>query len=256
MKAWIRLVTFGFVAALCALTLAACGGQSADQSTSSAQPPFAPPSGESRAAASPTNARGATPTVGLITPLSASNATPGASATASISPRSVTTGNVTLDLSLEPARHMFAEASTGGTSSAPQPTPSGGSNDKNTSAGSVVFAGGMVGATNNIDAAQAPPADSAQAIIRHVVVHVRSKNGQPVPYLNLTMDLLLDGHPVAYDQALEPMAAVDRNPPQFYYGNNVKFPQRGTYQVFIRMEPNPLLGKGQPAAAQFNLTLR
>lgn len=240
-KARIRLDILRFVAAaLFALMLAACGGQSADQSTSSAQPPFAPQPSKSRAAAPPTNARGATPTVSLDTPLSVASSTPGANANASASPRSVATGSVTLELSLEPARHMFAEASTTGANGGAQPTPSGGANDKNASAGSAVFAGSMVGATNNVDAAQAPPADSSQAIIRHVVVHVRTKNG----------------HPVAYDQALEPMTAVDKNPPQFYYGNNVQFPQRGTYQVFVRIEPNPLLGKGKPAAAQFNVTLR
>jgi hypothetical protein len=115
----------------------------------------------------------------------------------------------------------------------------------------------MVGITNNIDPSQAPAADSAQSIVRHVVVHVRTKNGgQSLSYLGVSLDLLLDGHPVLYDQPLEPMTAVDQNSLQFYYGNNVKFPQPGTYQVFIRIQPNPMLGSTPPQAAQFNVILR
>src|SRR5439155_1630565 len=45
-------------------------------------------------------------------------------------------------------------------------------------------------------------------------------------------------------------------PPQFYYGNNVKFPQLGVYQVFIRTQRIPLLGKEAPPAAQFTLAMR
>jgi hypothetical protein len=41
-----------------------------------------------------------------------------------------------------------------------------------------------------------------------------------------------------------------------YYGNNLKLTQRGTYQVFIRLQPSALLGKDQPQAAQFNLVVR
>ena len=235
---------------LCAVALVACAPQSTEQSNSAVQ------AGSTVVLSRATRAA-STPTATPLAPLQAATTTPGASVNATITPRSVTVGNVTLDLSLQPARHMFAEESTVQQNSAPQPTPASGDNNKNQSAGSEVFAGGMVGVTNNIDPSQAPPADTSQSIIRHVVVHVKTKDGgQPVAYLNVTMDLLLDGHPVIYDQALEPMTALDQNPPQFYYGNNVKFPQRGTYQVFVRMQPNPLLGKGQPQAAQFNLTLR
>jgi len=37
---------------------------------------------------------------------------------------------------------------------------------------------------------------------------------------------------------------------------SVKLTQRGTYQVFVRLQPTALLGKDQPQAAQFNLVVR
>jgi hypothetical protein len=52
------------------------------------------------------------------------------------------------------------------------------------------------------------------------------------------------------------MVAADQASPSLYYGNNVRFPQKGSYQVFVRMQRNPLIGADQPPAAQFNLVLR
>jgi uncharacterized protein involved in high-affinity Fe2+ transport len=168
----------------------------------------------------------------------------------------VTAERVTVDLSLDPARHMFDSAPSSSAAGLQQPTPQGSASNASQSSSSAVFTGGMVGVTNNIDPSQAPPADSAESIVRHVVVHVKTKsNGQTIPYLNVTMDLLLDGHPVLYDQVLEPMMAADSSSPQYYYGNNVKFPQAGTYQVFIRVQPNPMLGSNPPHAAQFDVIL-
>ena len=69
----------------------------------------------------------------------------------------------------------------------------------------------------------------------------------------VSMDMLLDGRPVSFGQALVPMVAAEANPPAMYYGNNVRLTQRGMYQVFVRLTHNPLLGSGQPQAAQFNV---
>jgi hypothetical protein len=199
----------------------------------------------------------ATPTISLATPVSSASSTPGLTAKTSITPSEVTTENVTVDLALDPARHMFDGAPANSAPGAPQPTPQSSTATGSQSASSAVFTGGMLGVTNNIDPSQPPPADSAEAIVRHVVVQVKSKStGQTIPYLNVTMDLLLDGHPVLYDQPLEAMTTADTNTPQYYYGNNVKFPQAGTYQVFIRVQPNPLLGNNPPHAAQFDVTLQ
>jgi hypothetical protein len=180
------------------------------------------------------------------------------SANATITPPEVTTTNVTLDLSLDPARHMYdGGATTSALGTLPQSTPTSSAGNGNLSASSAVFAGGMLGITNNIDPTQPPPADSATSIVRHVAVNIRTKNaGQSIPYLTVTMDVLLDGHPVLYDQALEPMTRADANSSQLYYGNNVRFPQTGTYQVFIRIQPNPILGTNPPRAAQFDVNLQ
>lgn len=259
MKFWIRSEILGATAgALCVLAVAACGGPSADQTNVSGQSALTPVRATAHGTASPTSVAVVTPSVAAGTPLSGTNSTPSASASANISPREVTTGSVTLDLSLVPARHMFdGAATTSAAGNQPQATPQSSSGAGNQSASSAVFSGGMVGVADNIDPSQAPPADSAQAIVRHVVVHVRTKSGgQPIPYLNVSLDLLLDGHPVLYDQPLEPMTAVDKNSLQYYYGNNVKFPQRGTYQVFVRIQPNPMLGQNPPPAAQFDVILR
>jgi uncharacterized protein involved in high-affinity Fe2+ transport len=112
----------------------------------------------------------------------------------------------------------------------------------------------MLKVTNNIDPSQPLPADGVQSIIRHVAINVSTAdNNQAVPYLGVTMDLLLDGHPVFFGQSVVPMVSSDANPPRVHYGNNIRLQQRGAYQVFIRMSRNPLLGQNPPQAAQFNV---
>jgi hypothetical protein len=119
----------------------------------------------------------------------------------------------------------------------------------------VVF-DGLLRLTNNLDPSQPAPADLPQAMIRHINLQVRtSDSGNPVPYLGVSMDLLLDGHPVTSDMPVEPMVAAESPTPQLYYGNNAKLPQRGTYQVFIRFQHNALLGKDPAPTAQFNLVV-
>ncbi len=203
--------------------------------------------------ASPVATSAAQPSQGLSR-ATAVTSTPGGNAAAEVSPGDVTVGSVTLSFSLQPARHMFDMAS-----AADLPSPEQQQQDRSRvqTKGSAVFAGGMLKVANNIDPSQNPPADSPQAIVRHVVLQVKDRSsGQVIPYLAVTMDVLLDGRPAIFDQALAPMVAVDSDSPQLYYGNNVKFPGRGTYQVFIRMQRHPLLGPDQPQAAQFNLTIR
>jgi hypothetical protein len=67
------------------------------------------------------------------------------------------------------------------------------------------------------------------------------------------MDMLLDGRPMTSGLRVEPMVAAEASTPQLYYGNNIKLTQRGTYQVFVRIQPNALLRKNPPPAAQFNV---
>ena len=237
---------FGTLALLIgALTLAACRGPAASEAE--------PQSLVDTGAAGETARAPSTPAGPSINPLSGSP-TP-AAASAEVTPAEVTAGPVTFTLALQPARHMFDQAMAAGTEAAQQPQDK--SKSQGQRKGSAVLGGGMLHVANNIDAAQNPPPDSAQGLVRHVVVQVRdTASGQLVPYLSVSMDVLLDGRPAIFDQALAPMIATDGNPALLYYGNNVKFPQRGTYQIFVRLQPHPLLGEQAPPAAQFNLTLQ
>jgi hypothetical protein len=70
------------------------------------------------------------------------------------------------------------------------------------------------------------------------------------------MDLLLDGHPVTFGQTLVPMFTNDGSGQRLYYGNNVRLPERGTFQAFVRLDRTPLLGQDAPPAAQFNLSVK
>jgi hypothetical protein len=169
-----------------------------------------------------------------------------------VSPAEVAVGGVVLSLAFEPPRHMLDQAMVATSDPARQPEdPSKGP----VSEGAVVL-GDMVHVTNNLDATQPLPGDSAQSILRHVHVQIRTKDGsQVVPYIGVSMDVLLDGHPVQFGQSIVPMVADPASSSQLYYGNNIRLPQRGTYQVFIRMASSPLLGKDQPQAAQFNLVV-
>jgi hypothetical protein len=246
----------GMASLLGMLSMVACGGQAAPSSVG-AQPTASPTRVVAHGTALPATITATPLSVVSGASQSTTNSTPSASANATISPREVPVGSITLDLSLAPARHMFdGSAATTNTGAPPEATPPSNGGAGSLSASSAVFSGGMLGIANNIDPSQPLPADSAQSIVRHVVVHVRTNNAPAsIPYLGVSLDLLLDGHPVLYDLPLEPMTAVDQNSLLYYYGNNVKFPQPGTYQLFIRIQPNPILGSNPPQAAQFNVIL-
>jgi uncharacterized protein involved in high-affinity Fe2+ transport len=133
-----------------------------------------------------------------------------------------------------------------------QPTPT---TVDGPSRGAVVL-NDMLRVSNNMDPSQALPPDTAQAVVRHVAVQIRMGDAsQAVPYLGVSLDVLLDGHPVTFGQAVVPMVAADASTPRLYYGNNMRLGQRGTYQVFVRVSRTALLGKDQPQAAQFNVTV-
>jgi uncharacterized protein involved in high-affinity Fe2+ transport len=93
---------------------------------------------------------------------------------------------------------------------------------------------------------------------RHANVQIRANDGgYPVPYLTVSMDVLLDGRPMTTGLAAVPMTAPDSTTPQLlYYGNNLKLTQHGTYQVFIRLQPTSVLGKDPPPTAEFNVVVR
>jgi hypothetical protein len=166
----------------------------------------------------------------------------------------VQVGAVTLSLSLEQARHMLAQTAV--MSSDPDPAHQASAGDPAPTSTALVL-DGLLSLTNNLDASQPAPADLPQAMFRHVNLQVRTTDGgNPVPYLTVSMDLLLDGHPITSGLAVKPMVAAESSTPQLYYGNNVKLTQRGTYQVFIRLQPSALLGKDQAQAAQFNVLVR
>jgi uncharacterized protein involved in high-affinity Fe2+ transport len=109
---------------------------------------------------------------------------------------------------------------------------------------------------NNIDPSQPVPDDQSRAMVRHVSVHVRGADASStVPYLSTSMDLLLDGRPAMSSVPLEPMVAAESTTTDIYYGNNLKFVERGTYQIFVRFQPSALLGKAAPPAAQFTIVV-
>ncbi len=169
-----------------------------------------------------------------------------------VSPADQRIGTISVSLSFESPRHMLDQAAMFNASNVDpaQPTPS---TPDGASKGAVVLSD-MLHVTNNMDPSQALPPDAAQSIVRHAMVQVKSSDGaQPVPYLGVTMDVLLDGHPLSFGQPIVPMIATDASAPMLYYGNNVRLGQHGTYQVFIRVSRNALLGTDQPQAAQFNV---
>jgi hypothetical protein len=166
----------------------------------------------------------------------------------------VQVGTLSLSLAFEPARHMGAQAATSTTD--PDPAHTSSANAQPAPAASASVLDGMLQVTNNIDPSQPAPQDQAQAMMRHVRIDVQDTNGgNQVPYLSATLDMLLDGRPVMSNQAVVPMVDAEATTPQLYYGNNVKLAQRGTYQVFVRLQPNALLGKDAPQAAEFNVVV-
>jgi len=170
-----------------------------------------------------------------------------------VSPPAVTVGAVTLNLALDQPRYMVDRTAVAPT----DPAQSAAQDPARVIGQGAVVLSDMVRVSNNMDPTQPAPADSAQSIVRHVVLQVRSPDSGPaVPYLDVSMDVLLDGHPVAFGQAVVPMVALGADSPRLYYGNNLRLPQRGTYQIFVRMARSPMLGKDAPPAAQFNLSVR
>lgn len=196
-----------------------------------------------------------TTTGGITTSQAPTPSAPGAPAVSSeagISPEQVTVGNFVLTMAMEPAQHMFDVAR--------QEDVTGDDKDKekkdDQAQGIAVLGGMMLKVTNNIDAAQKPKEDASQgAVVRHVTVQIKDNaSGQLAPYLTVSMDALRDGRPAFLDQALVPELPQGQDVSQLRYGNNVSFPRKGTYQLFIRVEANPILGSQVPPAAQFNLT--
>jgi hypothetical protein len=123
--------------------------------------------------------------------------------------------------------------------------------------GFAVLGGSTLKVTNNFDQSQSPPADQPLEILRHVAVQIKEKDsGQIVPNVTATMDLLRDGRPVLQDQPLVPMVPAGGGVAQMHYGNNIKIPGKGEYQVFVRMEPSPLLGSDSGGVVQFNLSVK
>lgn len=216
-------------------------------------------------AANVQNADSATPVATPVSTPVAPSQTPGVAgaqpspvppASLQVTPPDVSVGNVSMSLSFETARHMEDETRSVPTTAqgqppAPQATLVAGP----PSQGAIVLSN-MLRVTNNLDPSQPPPADSAQSIVRQAVVQVMSSDTrQLVPYLDVSMDLLLDGHPVAYGQTLVPIVTSDASGQRLYYGNNILIPARGTFQVFVRLSRTPLLGQDAPPAAQFNLAV-
>ncbi|TAK34852.1 MAG: hypothetical protein EPO21_08220 [Chloroflexota bacterium] len=178
---------------------------------------------------------------------------------ATITPATVTVGNVSMVLTVDTAQYMFDPAKQSDSSEDSDTSSSSkqSSNNKKTAdaKGSAVVGGSMIRITNNFDPSQNPPSDSDKGqMLRHVAVQVKDKTtGQVVPYLLVSMDILRDGKPVLADQGLAPLVPADGNVNQLRYGNNVQFPRKGNYQVFIRTQSSPLLGAEVPPIAQFNV---
>jgi hypothetical protein len=251
LKRTLRLANGALAAA--ALVLVAAGCVAAPSTAAPSQAPGAltnpvpSPSPAVSAAATPIaaaalNSSGAAPTPSLPP------------ATIEVSPAQVQAGGVTLSLSVEPARHMLPQTAI--TASDPDPAHQLDGSAK-TAPSTAVVLDGMLRLTNNLDPSQPLPDDQPQSMIRHVNVEVSAEDrAYPVPYLSVSMDMLLDGRPMIQGVSAVPMIAAESTAPRLYYGNNVKLVQRGTYQVFVRLQPSTLLGKDPPPAAQFNVAVR
>ena len=175
-------------------------------------------------------------------------------ATTDVSPSQLQVGSVTVSMGLEPARHMVAQNAALKTD--PDPAHLDNTAD-GTARSTALVLDGLLQLTNNVDPSQPVPDDQSQAIVRHVNVQIRGADlAHPIPYLTTSLDMLLDGRPVISNVALEPMVAAESSSPEMYYGNNLKLTQRGTYQVFVRVQPSALLGKAPPPTAQFTVVVR
>jgi hypothetical protein len=226
----------------------------------------APKSGASPAAApaapspiaSPATASSAlaTPVAAVNSSLASTGPTPALPpATVDVSPAQVPVGQFFVSMAVEPARHMVPQ--TVALTSDPDPAHQASSTSSSGSSSTSLVLEGLLQLTNNVDASQPLPDDQTQSMLRHVGVDVRTADGAAtVPYLSASVDMLLDGHPVISNVALVPMVSGDSTgAQQLYYGNNFKLTQRGSYQAFVRLAPNALLGSDPPPAAQFDLVV-
>jgi hypothetical protein len=185
--------------------------------------------------------------------LAAASPSPAVSAaTLDVSPAQVKIGAVVTSLAFETPRHLVDQTMFYNAPNVDpqQPTPV---IPDGATKGAIVLSD-MLRVTNNMDPTQLVPPDTAQIVIRHAAIRVATADtNQAVPYLGISMDMLLDGRPVSFGQSMVPMVAADAVTPGLYYGNNVRLTQRGMYQVFVRLSRNALLGSDQPQAAQFNV---
>ena len=239
-----------------ALLMAGCASAPPDTRAPLPMTPAAPASPVTTPMASPSPQISSLATPGATRTVNASG-TAGIPVAVNVSPSSVQTGGVTLSLTLEPARRMIAD--TGGqTSDQQDSTHPPGAGDQQQAALTALTLDGLVRVTNNLDPSQPAPADETQSILRHLNLQIRANDGgYPVPYLTVSMDILLDGRPLISGLSAVPMTAPDSPTPQLlYYGNNLKLSQRGTYQVFVRMQPTSVLGKDPPPTAEFNVVFR
>lgn len=167
-----------------------------------------------------------------------------------VSPGEVALGSVVLTLAVQPAQPVYDPARVASTSGDEQKANA-------QPKGFAVLGGSALKVTNNFDSAQGAPADQPREVLRHVALQIKDKDsGQLIPHVTVSMDLLRDGRPVLQDQTLVPMVPAGGGVARLQYGNNVKFPGRGEYQVFVRFEPSPLLGAGSTGVAQFNVSIK
>jgi Fe2+ transport protein len=245
-----------------ALFMAACGPAPADNESYWTPVPSSSPDAATTQVANPVlTPSPATPSPGTPGPARTPNpnaaASPGVPpVVTTVTPSSVQTGGVTLSLALEPARRMIPDAQ-----SQPADPPSDhpqGANDPQPAALTALTLDGLLKVTNNLDPSQPVPPDDPQSVVRHLNLAIRANDGgYPVPYLGVSIDILLDGRPETTGVSVVPMTDPDSATPQLlYYGNNIKLTHRGTYQFFVRMQPSSVLGKDPPPTAEFNVVMR
>ena len=251
-----QMIASAIVAAL-SIVLAACsfGGSSEEQKPSSSLVDTGqsqPTTPGATAAATRMPAATAKETLGTATPQS------GAPANIRVPTTEATVGNLTLTLSVAQARRMVAGTAASGT-----PTPQsqqGGNQGQGGLAQQEMILGDQTQRVNkNLDPSQGPPPDPKDGqgdYIRNVTIQVKdSSTGQVVPYLIVSMDLLRDGRPVQYDQALLASVPQGESVEQLHYTNNVAFPGKGRYQLFVRIQPSPVLGNTAPPSTQFEVII-
>ncbi len=259
MLAAVRLRVAGAIALVAistALTACAAGGGSDKPQSNS---PLVD-TGESSQSATPGNSNRTQPGgANNSSPTAASNETaaPGGSANVKVSPGEVAQGNLSIAMSVGTAVRMVSA-----TSPSTAPTPQGQQGNQGQGGGAQVMSlvGGQTqGISKNLDSSQGPPPDPKEATgdyIRHVGIVIKDKStGQVVSYLAVSMDILKDGRPIQYDQPLLPMVPANGSADQLQYGNNIAFPGKGRYQLFVRIGANPALGNSPPPASQFEVTI-